>query len=248
MAVVEVPASRHLHVSRLDSSGTVKYCLGMDKRSARTATVIGGTSRNVEESTGAPPSKGGRKQDRSRDADILDATLEVLAEVGFADMTMDMVARHAHAGKATIYRRWTSKSELIVDAVDRLKRSQVDIEHLPDTGTLRGDLLALFKAQSAEEAERRLRAVAGVVSLITHDRSFSDSAHAVLVEPWADAHFILMKRAADRGEIPATADIQAVCQVLPAMAAYRALVQRKPFDREFLVSIVDGVILPALDT
>lgn len=190
--------------------------------------------------------RGGRKQDRSRDADILDATLEVLADVGFAGLTMDLVAHTAHAGKATLYRRWTSKSELILDAVGRLKRTQVDVEHLPDTGTLRGDLVALFKEQSADEAERRIRAVAGVVSLISHDRSFSDSAHATLVEPWADAHFVLMRRALDRGEIPATADIQTVCQVAPTMAAYRALVQRKPFDLEFLVSMIDGVILPAL--
>lgn len=201
------------------------------------------TTSLVSERTGA---RGGRKQDRSRDADILDATLEVLAEVGFAGMTMDMVAQKAHAGKATVYRRWPSKSELIIDAVGRMKRSQVDIENLPDTGTLRGDLLALFKSQSAEAAERRIRAVAGVVSLISHDRSFSDSAHAALVEPWADAHFTLMKRAVDRGEIPASADIQTVCQVVPSMAAYRALVQRKQFDLEFLVSMVDSVVLPAL--
>lgn len=194
-----------------------------------------------------PVARGGRKQDRSRDADILDATLELLADVGFAGLTMDMVAHAAHAGKATLYRRWPSKSELIIDAVGRLKRSQVDVEHLPDTGTLRGDLLALFKAQTDVEAERRMRAVAGVVSLISHDRSFSDAAHSALVEPWADAHFILMQRAVDRSEIPATADIQTVCQVAPMMAAYRALVQRKPFDLEFLVSMIDGVILPALD-
>lgn len=194
-----------------------------------------------------PGPRGGRKQDRTRDADILDATLEVLADVGFTGLTMEMVAHTAHAGKATLYRRWPSKSELIIDAVGRLKRSQVDVEHLPDTGTLRGDLIALFKVQSPEEAEQRMRSVAGVVSLITHDRSFSDSAHAALVEPWADAHFILMQRAVERGEIPETADIQTVCQVAPMMAAYRALVQRKPFDLEFLLSMIDGVILPALD-
>ena len=195
-----------------------------------------------------PAARGGRRQDRSRDADILDATLEVLAEVGFAGLTMDLVAQTAHAGKATLYRRWPSKSELIVDAVGRLKHSQVDVEHLPDTGTLRGDLLALFKAQTADEAERRIRAVAGVVSLISHDRSFSDSVHAALVEPWAEAHFILMKRAVDRGEVPTAADIQTVCLVAPTMAAYRTLVQRRPFDLDFLLSMIDGVILPALAT
>ena len=191
--------------------------------------------------------RGGRQQDRSRDGEILDATLDVLADVGFAGMTMDMVAQRAHAGKATVYRRWPSKPELIIDAVARLKRIQVDVGHLPDTGTLRGDLLALFKEQSEEEAEQRMRAVAGVVSLISHDRSFSDSAHAALVEPWAEAHHILMQRAADRGEIPETADIRTICQVAPTMAGYRALVQRKPFDLEFLVSMVDVLILPALN-
>lgn len=221
----------------------------MSRRDHLTPTATPDTQRapDAVAASKRPGARGGRKQDRSRDADILDATLEVLADVGFAGLTMDLVAHTAHAGKATLYRRWPSKSELIIDAVGRLKRSQVDVEHLPHTGTLRGDLLALFKEQSAEDAERRIRAVAGVVSFISHDRSFSDSAHAALVEPWADAHFILMKRAVDRGEIPATADIQTVCQVAPTMAAYRALVQRKPFDLEFLVSMIDSVILPALD-
>ncbi|MGH9271250.1 MAG: TetR/AcrR family transcriptional regulator [Ilumatobacteraceae bacterium] len=62
---------------------------------------------------------------------MLDATLEVLADVGFTGLTMEMVAHTARARKATLYRRGPSKSELIVDAVGRLKRSQEDIEHLP---------------------------------------------------------------------------------------------------------------------
>ena len=66
------------------------------------------------ESEPAPP---GRKRDPSRDAALLDATLEVLAEVGAEGLTMDLVAARAGAGKATIYRRWTSKTELILDAV-----------------------------------------------------------------------------------------------------------------------------------
>jgi len=208
--------------------------------------ALGDATDEPAERSGRGGVRGGRKQDRSRDADILDATLEVLADVGFAGLTMDLVAQTAHAGKATLYRRWPSKSELIIDAVGHLKRTQVDVEHLPDTGTLRSDLLALFKEQSPDEAEQRIRAVAGVMSLISHDRSFGDAAHSVLVEPWADAHYILMKRAVDRGEIPADADIHSVCQVAPTMAAYRALVQRKPFDLKFLLSMIDGVILPAL--
>lgn len=202
----------------------------------------------IDGSTAGPEQTGrtGRKRDHTRDAEILDATLGVLAEVGYAGMTMDMVAARAKAGKATVYRRWPSKAELVVDAVARMKRGQVDIERLPDTGTLRGDLLGLYRPQSVEEGERRLKIMAGLASMISHDHAFAEAANAAVVEPWADAHLVFMRRSMDRGEIPASADIETLSQVIPSMAAYRALVQRKPFEREFLVALVDGVLLPAL--
>ncbi|MGK3978103.1 TetR/AcrR family transcriptional regulator [Sorangium sp. So ce118] len=188
----------------------------------------------------------GRKRDHSRDAKILDATLEVLAEVGAAGLTMDIVAARAGAGKATIYRRWTSKTEMVIDAVAHMKRNQVDLDRLPDTGTLRGDLLGLFKPQSIEEAERKLKIMTGLASLLSQDQALAEAANAAVVQPWAEAHFALMRRAVTRGEISASADIGTLSQVIPSMAAYRTLVQRKPIDLAFLVSMVDGVIVPAL--
>jgi AcrR family transcriptional regulator len=188
----------------------------------------------------------GRKRDHSRDATILDATLEVLAEVGLAGLTMDLVAARAGAGKATIYRRWTSKTELVTDAVEHLKHTQVDLDDLPDTGTLRGDLLGLFRPPSIEETERRLKSMAGLASLLSHDQALADAANAAVIQPWAQAHYTMMQRAADRGEIAENADISTLSQVVPSLAAYRALVQRQPFDLAFLTSMVDGVILPAL--
>ncbi|WP_437738785.1 TetR/AcrR family transcriptional regulator [Sorangium sp. So ce1335] len=192
------------------------------------------------------PAQPGRKRDPTRDAEILDATLEVLAEVGAAGLTMDLVAARAGAGKATIYRRWTSKAELVIDAVAHMKRKQVALEHLPDTGTLRGDLLGLFKPQSIEEGERKLKIMTGLASLLSQEQALAEAANSAVVQPWAEAHFALMQRAIARGEISASADIRTLSQVIPTMAAYRALVQRKPFDLTFLVSMVNGVILPAL--
>ena len=188
----------------------------------------------------------GRKRDHSRDAALLDATLEVLAEVGAAGLTMDLVAARAGAGKATIYRRWPSKTELVIDAVAHMKRQQVDIEHLPDTGTLRGDLLGLFKPQSIEDGERKLKVMTGLASLLAEDQALADAANAAVVQPWADAHLALMRRAVERGEASAAADLGTLSQVVPSMAAYRTLVQRKPIDLAFLVAMVDGVIVPAL--
>lgn len=203
-------------------------------------------TQNYDDFVKVEPVPPGRKRDHSRDAAILDATLEVLAEVGAAGLTMDTVAARAGAGKATIYRRWISKTDLVIDAIAHMKRNQVDLERLPDTGTLRGDLLNLFKPQSIEEGERKLKIMTGLASLLLQDPALADAANSAVVQPWAEAHFALMRRAVERGEISASADIDTLSQVIPSMAAYRTLVQRKPMDFAFLVSMVDGVVLPAL--
>jgi len=188
----------------------------------------------------------GRKRDHTRDAAIRDAALEVLAEVGYAGMTMDMVAVRAKAGKATLYRRWPSKAELLIDAVAGMKRSQVDLDRLPDTGTLRGDLVGLIKPQSIIEAQHKLKVMAGLTSLLSHDPRLADAVNAAIHEPWVDAYRVLFQRAVDRGEIPVPADIETLLHVVPSMAAFRVLIQRKPVDRDFLVSLIDGLLLPAL--
>ncbi|WP_221033422.1 TetR/AcrR family transcriptional regulator [Pseudomonas cichorii] len=188
----------------------------------------------------------GRKRDPERDAAILNAAIDVLAESGYDGMTMDMVASRAKAGKATVYRRWSSKAELILDAVSHLKRGQINLQSLPDTGTLRGDLLALFKPDSADEAERKMRVMAGLASVLLHNPQLAEAGNAAIVEPWAVVNRLLMVRSLERGEISASADIDAACQVLPSMAAYRALIQRRPFDLQFLTTMIDGVLLPAL--
>ena len=188
----------------------------------------------------------GRKRDHTRDAAILDAALEVLAEVGYAGMTMDMVAVRARAGKATVYRRWSSKTELVLDAVARLKRNMVDLDRLPDTGTLRGDLVGLIRPQSLAEGQHRLRVMAGLTSVLSHDAGLADAVNAAINEPWVDAYRVFFQRAIDRGEIAIPADIETVLYVVPSMAAFRVLIQRQPVDRDFLVSLIDGLLLPAL--
>src|ERR1700750_3348213 len=78
----------------------------------------------------------------AREEEILDAAVEELLEVGYHRLTMDGVAQRARASKATLYRRWSSKQSIVVDAVVRAKR--VSTASSPDTGSLRGDLVELF--------------------------------------------------------------------------------------------------------
>ncbi len=193
-----------------------------------------------------PTPKLGRKRDHTRDPEILDAAIDVLAEIGYDGMTMDMVATRAKAGKATVYRRWPSKAELVLDAVSCMKSSDIDYDHLPDTGTLRGDLVALIKPHNIDDAKRKLQVMAGVISMLSRAPELADAANAALVEPRARVNRILLQRAIDRGEIPADTDVDALALISPSMATYRVMILRKPVDRAFLLSLIDGVILPAV--
>jgi AcrR family transcriptional regulator len=192
-----------------------------------------------------PKPRLGRKRDHTRDPEILDAALDVLAETGYDGMTIDMVAARAKAGKATLYRRWASKSELVLDAVACMKSTDVDLASPPDTGTLRGDLVALVKTPTIRESERKLKVMAGIVSMIARDPDLAAAAQEALVEPRAAANRIIFQRAIDRGEIPADVDIEKLCLIGPAMVAYRTLMMRKPVDREFMIGNIDRIILPA---
>src|SRR5438270_13606031 len=87
------------------------------------------------------PSRGGRPRDPSRDGVIRAAILCLLAEVGYGALTMDAVAAEAGVGKATIYRRWRTKEDLVVDTISDLHRGEA---LPPDTGSLEGDLRSML--------------------------------------------------------------------------------------------------------
>lgn len=192
------------------------------------------------------PAPRGRKRDASRDAAILDAALDVLAETGYTGMTVDMVAARAHAGKATVYRRWSSKAELILEAVSRLDATGLAPEDLPDTGTFAGDMHALAGTESSTDDQRRLRVMTGLMSMLDDDDALAEAANAAVVEPWVNANRILMQRAVGRGEISATTDIETLAWVVPSMATYRVCVQRRTIPPSFVANLIDTVLLPAV--
>jgi len=187
----------------------------------------------------------GRKRDLTRDPEILDAALEVLSEVGYDGMTIDMVATRAKAGKATVYRRWDSKAELVIDAVACMKQADLSPERLPDTGSLRGDLVAMIKPHTLEESERKLRVMAGVMSLLASNPELAETAHAAIVEPRLAVNRLFLQRAVDRGEIAADTNIELIASISQSMASYRLLMLRKPMTPDFALSVLDNVILPA---
>ncbi|WP_037181141.1 TetR/AcrR family transcriptional regulator [Rhodococcoides fascians] len=192
------------------------------------------------------PTPRGRKRDQSRDGDILDATVEVLAEHGYDGMTMDMVAARAKAGKATVYRRWPSKAHMIVDAVARVSKQEVDVDELPDTGTLRGDLKALMRPEAFDSGNKQLKIMSAVASMLAAQDDPELAASISGTNPWIAANRIMIERAVARAEIAADTDVEFMARVIPAMCYYRVTVEGRSLDPEHVLTLIDTLLLPAL--
>lgn len=188
----------------------------------------------------------GRKRDDTLDARIIEAAIDILEDAGFDSMTMDMVAGRAKAGKATVYRRWASKAELVRDALVWMSTSSVNLDELPDTGTLRGDLLGVMKPYSLEYSQRKLRVLAGLGSFFSEHRKLAEDVNEQIFRPWTGVNRQLMQRALERGEITNEASIEMACQVIVSMTLYRTVTLNKPFDKDVYSDLLDNLLLPAL--
>lgn len=189
----------------------------------------------------------GRKRDHSRDDAILDATIEILAEVGYVGMTVEMVAQRAKAGKATVYRRWRSKAALVTAAIARIRDHSASTDSLPDTGSLRDDLLTLFAPGTPAAQRHRLHIMMGITSFLVYNETPDPVGNDAIVEPWARACRTLIRRSAERGEIHTGGlDVETLSRFIPSMAVCRAVLERQPADQAFLTRLIDGVFMPNL--
>lgn len=186
----------------------------------------------------------GRQLERSRDAAILHAAVEVLAEVGYDRLTMDAVALRAHAGKATLYRRWASKAELVVDAVGFLEGPEPVAE--PNTGSLRGDLLGhcCSGALSATD-ERMLSVLGGLITAVRRDGDLALAFTERFLRPRRARLETVFARARSRGELKADADISLLVQIIPGQVLFRLIAGDGPVDEDYITRVVDGIVLPA---
>ncbi len=189
-------------------------------------------------------SHGGRPLDATRDDALRASALKLLAEIGYDRLTIDKIAAHAGAGKATIYRRWSGKAELIVDALMSQKGA---IPDAPDTGSLRGDLVALINQSDVEDVPLDSEVMIGLVSALPHDAELRDVFRTQLIEPHTRALAVVFDRAIGRGEIRPVANMEMIVSILPALVFHRLLVSATVPDRAFFESIVEGVLLPLLE-
>jgi AcrR family transcriptional regulator len=178
-----------------------------------------------------------------REEEILEATIELLLDAGYDRLTMDAVARKARASKATLYRRWSSKQSLVVDAVSRSKRAVV-IEP-PDTGSLRGDLVALFCGPRGIGQGETTRVLGVVITTLQTDPEFADEFRARFLAPKIGVMRDIYRRAAERGELAPGADPSLLGPALAGIVLHRSVVLGDPVTPELVERVVDQIILPA---
>jgi AcrR family transcriptional regulator len=172
-------------------------------------------------------------------AAVIAATLEELAESGYSGLSLESAARRAGVHKTTLYRRWRTKEALVLEAMLEQAAETVPV---PDTGTLRGDLLGLAQGsaaiQTSPAGEAVVRAVAG-----------EGPANAEIFEAnrrfWVERLELdgaILERARDRGELAADVDPEEVIEAVLGPLYFRLLVTGEPLDREFIERTVDLVV------
>lgn len=201
------------------------------------------TDRAGEAHEGGAP-HGGRHLDASRDDALRAAALELLAEVGYDRLTMDAVAARAHAGKTTIYRRWSGKAELIADALKHAKGAP----EFPDTGSLREDLGAVIKSVTGSDEQFDARVTIGVVNAVARDPELREVFRdRVLAHRMAGMRAVF-ERAVHRGDMPDGHDLDLLASLVPALVLQYLLTWGEPPGAEFARRIVDHVVLPLATT
>ncbi|WP_433256372.1 TetR/AcrR family transcriptional regulator [Streptosporangium sp. CA-135522] len=181
--------------------------------------------------------------DPSRERAILDATMELLSEVGFDRMSVDQIAKRASASKATIYRRWPGKEALVVDLV--CNHLEIDVAPPPDTGSMRGDLTAVV-AGFCRTLEQRHSLVFGLLPALLTTPDLAAALREHVPRPDITGTTPLLDRARERGELPERIEPGEIRRVTEALVWHRLLILGKPLDEAFAEETVDRVLLPLI--
>ena len=187
------------------------------------------------------PSRGTRRRGDALLEAIHAAVMEELAEVGYPSLSIERVAERARTGKASIYRRWPTRLELVLDAIDHVMPRYDDV---PDTGTVRDDLLEVLRRIAAIMGSR-----AGAAARACVDGTDDELARAVrerLLPPRKAMMLSILRRAADRGEIRHETVSPRMAEIGPLLLHGELLTRGTPITDEAVVAIVDEVLLPLL--
>jgi len=203
-----------------------------EARSAEAHDHGAGTPAEVSE-----PRRPGRPRDPQAGRAILEATMAEITDHGFSGLTIDGVAARAGVSKATIYRRWSGKEALVLDAAATL----VPAPEAPDTGSIRGDLIALWSIAYLSGPRDYDTQIAGLIAEATVNEDvrellgmFSRRRRTALGE--------IVTRAVARGELPEGTEVDVLAELIGGGLYYRSVVGATTIDAAAIERFVDVVL------
>jgi AcrR family transcriptional regulator len=188
--------------------------------------------------------KGPRRRGEVLRTAIFDAALAELAEVGYARLAIERIAARAHTSKASVYKRWPSRAELVVAALQHGLPAEPD--PVPDTGSLREDVLALLRAGAGLLDGLFGEAVRGLMVETLTDPERTARMRAGMFTSRDNIMRQILERAAARGDIPVTAITPLRIRFAPVLVDHQFLIYGAPIPDDLLCRIVDDLLLPLL--
>jgi AcrR family transcriptional regulator len=176
---------------------------------------------------------------------LLDAAWEMLADAGYANMTMEGVAARARTSKPVLYRRWPTRAELVIAAV-RAHLPEVTPAGIPDTGSLRGDLVAVLMVASRWYDGPVRQALHGVLSDLYRDPQLSALLRRDIFGNAAKAMPVILRRAGERGEVDLNRITPRVAMVAFDLFRHEVLTSLAPVPAATVTEIIDDVFLPLM--
>jgi AcrR family transcriptional regulator len=184
----------------------------------------------------------GRPRDPRCDEAIIDASIDVLVRDGYDRLSVEGVAAAAGVGKATIYRRWANKAELIIDAMAALKPTIDTI----DTGSLDGDIELMVAASCSPTSQRLQQVMVSVCSALPREPELLEAFRTRFTEPRTALIAEMLVRARNRGELGPDVDVAMAASLVPSLMLQRALMTGQPAGRVYAEQVVGSVLLPVL--
>lgn len=185
----------------------------------------------------------GRPRDASRDDALRLAALEVMAEVGYRALTMDAVAARAKAGKATIYRRWESKLDLVIDTCVHLTSRDIP---QPDTGSVAEDLREFLRAYARILQGPVGKAAQALVGELAHEPELAEAFRKSFLARQREMLVAVVQRGIDRGELRPDIPIDLIVPIGGAALIYRLMLTGEELSTEYVDTVVDRILLPLL--
>ena len=191
----------------------------------------------------ARPSRGGRPRDPSRDGVIRAAILQLLADVGYGALTMDAVAAEAGVGKATIYRRWRTKQDLVVDTISDLNAAEA---HVPDTGSVESDLRALLHTLVGVVNGPTGAATLSLLSTVPRHPALAEAFRNGPLAVWQKSFDRVWEQAEARGEVGARFRTSVAAASIGRLLVQRWLLTGLAVDEAFADDVLTTVVMPLI--